>query len=266
MSQHSSVTGEIERDYEERARNKLAGIIHDVFQVIITEPLEGFNREFNQNDFPTFWPLGLPPQVEIDFFGHVDDIKILNQIRTSSNPNVHVIQSLVEAGDPSMSKVVHPGISPEKAGITGSTCKYALAEITHGGRKAAIAKADQLEKDCCIAMMKSGKNDVLDAVGLAIIVNPNDFAVPVFRYISSNAGKCPNLFKLMRTGRLLYVINRETITTVLAETNLKLEETNLKLEETNSKLEEKLEEMRTETAEIKELLKTVMDLLLRSSK
>ncbi len=131
MSQHSSVTGEIERDYEERARNKLAGIIYDVFQVIITEPVEGFNREFKQNDFPTVWPLGLPPQVE-KFFGHVDDIKILNQIRTSSNPNVHIIQSRVVASDPSMSKVVHPVYLQKRQALLGVLANMHLPKNTWG--------------------------------------------------------------------------------------------------------------------------------------
>ncbi len=260
-SQKSSVTGEIEKDYEERMQNKLVGIVYDVLKVIITEPEPGFKRIFKEADFPSIWPRGLPSVVEIDFFGHVGDIKELRSMTPPTNPYVQVVQSAATETDRSELHIVHPGISPEKGGNIEVTCKYALAEITAGGRKAAKSKADQLEKDCRIAMMKSGKTDVLDAVVLAIIVNPNDHAEIVFNCIRENARRFPNLIKLMRAGRLFYIINRETISTVLAEINSKLEETTSKLEETTSRLEGKLEETTSKLEETTARLLNLQDSL-----
>ena len=72
----SSVSGEQEKDYEERIRQSLPTMIFEIFGVRAIEPRDGFCRNFLTANFELRGPLwrstsiDMPIEVECDFFYH----------------------------------------------------------------------------------------------------------------------------------------------------------------------------------------------------
>ena len=236
----SSVSGEQEKDYEERIRQSLPTMIFEIFGVRAIEPRDGFCRKFLTADFELRGPLwrstsiDMPIEVECDFFYHasaIDDTRLPLEAQHHFS-KITTSPIVTHAKRPSSSVSVLPGfdLSPEKATLPENespiAVMYGMAEITQGGKKTVLNKVVQLEKDCWVAMSKVAQSDddrhehsvprsVLDVVALIMIVNPKNLADHVFNHINSNQDKYPYVHELFEAGRFAYIQNTSTLTNIV---------------------------------------------------
>ena len=227
----SSVTTEIEHQYEDRARAKLPGILYTVCGLVVIEPDLGFNRTFYRREWGNEWPDEIVGDtVECDFWGHTSDIKSISIIHPSPNRRVFVTQSHTTDPDESTHTVRNGKITPDRAlglnltesPLLTSCSKYVVAEITHGGMHAILSKIEQLEKDCLLCLAKS-KSTILDTVAVAIVICTSKDSYGVLNFIRSNRPKFPNIYTLMTAGRFLHIKFGETTTALVEDMAVEIE-------------------------------------------
>ena len=214
---------EYDDDYEERARERLSGWLFQSCGIRVFPSRDfRFRRKIYARDCETRWPesMSSSEEVEIDFFAHVlfstiDNIQVANPKPT---PYVQVfLFNTAQQKDSSAMKTPskEPScqkLSPENpadADVEGVRL-YAIGEVTTSRGKGVETKLDQLEKDCSIAMMLSGADDVSQAVGVAVLVSPTDKSGYIFQSIRSNERKYPLLRQIAELKRFMFVCYSET--------------------------------------------------------
>lgn len=258
-----SVVSEIQHDYEDRMRSSLCIILWNAFHIAVSEPYQGFNKSYYMEEYPEIWPRNLPSPVEIDFMGQTKDLKM---IRSYMNHEMKDNPDVVISVSPIVNADQHPSLFSEEDEIsvnkyddnystksrfseksevdTRGHFKYVIAEITMGGRKSISKKVEQLEKDCIVSIMELNRKDVLDAVSIAIIVSPVNYAEYAFNFINSNGKYYPNVLTLFEAGRIVYIQNKETLsyTTRKLQTDLSLFQDDVK---------EEIEILKSEISQVK---------------
>ncbi len=123
------VSSEHTQFYEESSRLLLPIVLWKYFKIAVSESLDhGYRREFRDAT------LNLP--VEVDFWGHVGDIKVIDDYDhvTMDNKFITVTTSRRVVLDNTAAITVHAKISPEKQNHVGCNIKYVIGEITMSGK------------------------------------------------------------------------------------------------------------------------------------
>ena len=98
----------------------------------------------------------------------------------------------------------------------------------------------RFERDCGVAMQKLTTSNVYHAVGIAMIVSAADYCDRVKDFLNRNEPNYPNVYILMNTSRLFFVVNRLTLPNQVAMQLTEVAE----LRSTTAEMSTKLAELR----------------------
>lgn len=236
-SYSSAVTTETDSEvkFELTSRDAIQILLWTTCRISIfpSETESAFNKKFYRTDFCNeTWDSTLGKnrsEVEVDICGHVREEQVINGISVISSQNetspfcvklfdYSKISVLMTPAKANSSKFVD--ISPDKkmsdvdiaVAIESANRLYAIGEVTHGSGVSVSSKLLQLEVACKVAMLKEGTVDVLEAVGLLLIISPgdNEIYTTVFNRIQSDSN-LSLVRKVAQAGRFLFIQNKATV-------------------------------------------------------
>jgi hypothetical protein len=260
----SSIDSEIQGDYEEIVLRTFRANIMQSLAVFVGEPQAGFsNRIFRKaNHEMSEWEQYMGAdvtEVEVDFFGHVEnDLKELPD-QVTPCPDNKIVVTILECPVKKYEVDGNTTVSPTATSPTvdlKAFVKYALGEVTMGGDKSLKAKLKQLEVDCCVACMKKGTENVLNAVAFIAVIGPHDKGTDIKNYLNSNATFFPKCYRLYTARRLIYVQNASKFTfKFLIFSYLLIDTTTVRLARVEQQLHSIAEEMKEAEERAEERMK-----------
>lgn len=233
----SALESDVQDWYENRVRERLPSYLVRALNLVVYEPVSGFNQKYQQTTFAFGpWPLQAPAQdAELDFVGHARDIKVFPESGTTIGVNNEVSVQLSPCRIPDTSPPLQDNVkytTPTKGfnALPVESSKYVIAEITLGGRKAVKSKVSQLERASVVLLSKASHLHqsavpLLDVILLAFVVSAKAVWSDVLAAVNERNGRVysyPNMQRLFQAGRFGLVCDYNSLSTVVRTTEAHL--------------------------------------------